>query len=593
MAQITASIFEPDTSNDNAAKPNHLLNDIGPYETKNVLDETKYRIQQLEEKLNLYKQYEKVSESTIINQTLNNVTPKQIIDQRSKPIIRLSSLSKKEQEILLKKIVQMSNTDDDDDKNHSIFNHNFLTESEISNASSTAHALPTTQASQYELKKLADSMLKQGRGLRSMLKGMSPWQTTKYVKTTTGDEQLISKKVMFMILSPVAAIMVTWVSVNLIPATLAASMGLNPLMILMKTYTIISSAENGRNIEEALQIMLRTGTKELINFGITFVFGMLSNRGGITTVASDAAAAAIGSAGKLQQMWSLLGYVPFSRMIMHVTQDGVQLFMSKIEFFKETDHEKFLKEEAKMKEEEFKKLEAEKKELTDWMNVIDGKTIPASSFYQEKLDDINRLYESGKEKVQLFTKSHPVIATIFLIVFSSALSNYIIDDLVGVGGSITESIFNYVPLGTYITGAASVFIDKQMVVQMIKFSLTPTIIGWLNNIFPMKKQIMEKLNDTFFKNKEDLLSADQILQGEFTKARLTRTILYYFTNVFISVSVDELIRNGITTDFVKLAENHVWKHMPQPVKDMFEKALSGLKYVSIPFLILAGRNIFS
>jgi hypothetical protein len=590
-----SSIFGVNKGIGNAAKSNHLLNNIVLDETKAILDRTKNQIDEINGILDLYKHYEKVSESTIINQKLNNLTPNEIIDQRSKPIISISTLSTKEQEKILEKIVQISNVDDDEDGfKNSIYNYNFLTESEISTASSTANALPTNNASDYELKKLAESMLKQGQDLKSMLHGMSPSQRRSYLSSIPDDEELVSKKVMFMILSPVAAIMVTWVSVNLIPATLAASMGLNPLMLLMKTYTIISSAENGRNIQEALQIMLRTGTKELINFGVTFVFGMLSYRGGPTTVATDAAAAAIGSMGKLEQMWSLLGYIPFSRMIMHVTQDGVQLFMSKIEFFKETDHEIFLKQQAKKQEKEFKKQQGEKKELIDWMNVIDGKTESESSFYQEKLDAANKVYESGKKKVQTYTKSHPVIATIFLIVFSSALSNYIIDDVVGVGGSITESIFKYVPLGTYITGAASSLIDKQMVVNMIKFSLTPTIIGWLNNILPIKKQIIEKLQKKFFKNNNELLTADQVMQGQFTKARLAKTIFYYFTNVFISVSIDELIRNGINTDFVKLAENHVWKHMPQPVKDMFSNALSGLKYgVSIPFLILAGRNIFS
>ena len=343
--------------------------------------------------------------------------------------------------------------------------------------------------------------------------------------------------------------------------------------LMLKVYTIIESTKKGRNINESIELFLRTGSREAISFGVIYLMGESNSYLPERLIALKKHLPLVNT------NFHVFGYIlPVNKMFIYIQNEGIQLVMNQIEFFKASKLEKELERD----EEQHRILLAEQQKMANITAQMNNEFEPASQVFE-------RDYNYLKNNVNTFIHDNPVIASILIIVTASTLSKFIVDSCVIGSSNIIEDAINRLPLGTYITAVGMLNTDN--IIAMINMILHPYIIKIIEDAIPLKKAIMEKLASYLNYSDSDTISFDKLLQNEITVRILTKNIIYYLTNVVVTVTQDDIIRKGITTDFIQKSKE-MYDGMLPALRTIFDEFLKNPVGYPLDFLIAQAKNAF-
>ncbi len=323
-----------------------------------------------------------------------------------------------------------------------------------------------------------------------------------------------------------------------------------PLNLMVKVFTVVHSARKGQTIQESLQIMLKTGSREALTFSTSLVVGEGSRRA--ATFVTKMAATDPSSVNML------LGYLVSPRMFMYMANDGMRLVMQNIKFIQPTAGELAWDAEQKRKEALFK----DQQDFIDLCNEV-------QNGYKRPLKIMEEAYATFKIKLDQKTKNHPYIATFLILMAGSVVANNMFDVAMGKAGALATKL----PFGVGAT--FSEYINVGLVANSIKeLYVYPSVFQTINEILPIKKNIMAKLTRLINLSADEFITLDKIVERKLTVAMLLKNIMYYFTNVAVTVMQEDLIRKGVSYDYVGNA-GKLYKNLKTDISASLDKNIFG------------------
>jgi hypothetical protein len=422
----------------------------------------------------------------------------------------------------------------------------------------------------------AEKLLKLGRKLEKLA-----GETTTAAEMATDKSTITLRDVSIIILSASSALVVGYVAASIataaaataaaataataaatgtVAATTAAATTVSifsavPRTMMVKVFTIVYSARKGDNIKESLEIMLKTGARETLTFGTSMVVG----EGSRITATFISKLAATPSPVVNQ----LLGYAASSRAIMFMANDGMRVLMENIKFIQPTEREKAWVANQERRQKRMK----EEQDFIDLCNEI-------QYGYKRPLKIMQEAYTTFKIKLDHKTKNHPYVASFLILMGANVVANHMLDSVLGKGvGLITKMPFG---IGETIND----YINVGLVSETVKMAYVyPSVFQALNGILPLKKGIMAKLTRLINMSADEFITLDKIVERKLTFAILLKNIIYYFTNVAVTVAQEDFIRQGVSSDWVGKARE-LYSNLKTDINDSLNTNIFSIAGIS-------------
>jgi hypothetical protein len=381
--------------------------------------------------------------------------------------------------------------------------------------------------------------------------------------------------------------------------------------IMLKVYTIISSGAQGKDIKESIQIMLQTGSKEALKFGVTFVVGAYTNRPEnavkiekfnkviqenlptsvtnffnnrytdysnrkesiVKTISTSAVGNFVGQVKDAvydmlpqsitdaedplnQAIVSFCGYMKSSAII-YATNTGLEGFMNNVKFLKASKKEKQLIED----EEENRKLMEKQQEFIDLEFEIENGFKSTSRV-------LKNMYSEFKLNLNSVSKNHPYIATMMILITANFGARYMCDIVINNAEFGIRYAASFLPFENtddmidYVKETKVIHEDQ--VRKEIYRQLFPHLAKIVNDILPLKKIIMEEVQKKIKLKPDEYFTYEKFIKRELTIMALVKNFMYMFTNITIDIAQEGLIMNSLT-----LTGEEFDKHMAK-IKEWYE-----------------------
>jgi hypothetical protein len=353
----------------------------------------------------------------------------------------------------------------------------------------------------------------------------------------------ITRDTCIFILSTSVALLSATVLITPSMFAFLSSIGLQGQVINMtyKIFVVLNSAKKGTTIKESIDIMLRTGARETISFSTSMLIGsygsnMASFLGTKLTDSFPSVFNSISGRGSV-----LLGYMS-SRMFLRMSSDTINLIVENIKFIKPTGRELQYEKELKEKQD----IIRQNKELIETINSVKSGYVKTTY----------RLWDNIKVK----SKEHPYIASALVVLFASIISNKLVDETIGFAGHFSRSIVSSLPFGlgstidNLIDTKLSLIINKEGLSSFAKHKIIGQVSMAVNQMIPIKNYIMTRLRKTIKLKDSDFITMDKILGRKITVSILTKNMLYYLTNITLSITQEDLVMYGTANSYNKVKE---------------------------------------
>lgn len=389
----------------------------------------------------------------------------------------------------------------------------------------------------------------------------------------------------------------------------------NTFSIMVKVYTVIRSAEQGRDIKESLEIMLKTGAREGIKFGVTYVVGayttnpqnakQLEKLKGYISSKFPTQVGLIDSAGKFigtnyTKVSTKIGeyfdtssaFISSSRVGEFVertaatvssllpesvtttittakapaTEAVTWLFgymkSSAIIYATNTgldgvmDKIEFLKATNREKqiiknEQDNLKLMEKQQEFMDFEFEMENGFEPTSRV-------LKNLYSDMTIKLDNVTKKHPYIATMMILITANYGARWICDTFI----NNAEGIFRYgagwLPYGSSSVNDLITIVKDQKLIKtdavrsQIQRMIFPYLARVVNDILPLKKMIMEQIQTRLNLKADEFITIDKVVKRELTVIMVTKNIVYLLTKISTDIVQEGFIMNTMTLTQVEV-----------------------------------------
>ena len=362
------------------------------------------------------------------------------------------------------------------------------------------------------------------------------------------------KNVSITVISATAAVLV---GVMLVPTTafsfLGTAAGTLPFNVACRVFTVLRTTRKADTIEEALEIMWRTGINETLDFGVSVLMNPLFMKIGV-----------LGGAGYCR--------VLTGRIVMRMGANGISATISQIKMAKTA------KELAYDKTKEaYQKLQKEKADLYKQNFFMRYGVMPDADSFSA---DMNQL----KMHYALVEKNYPKATMAVSFAFAAFMTQVGLKTITG----STIGLIEQLPLANYIF----TFIKKDSVsetfVNFLNMNfLIPWILPKLEEMIPIKNMILKRLKAL---STNDLLTMDKVLTRTFTIRMLFFSFFYYFTEAGLGITTQEIIMGGLNTNYADLGANFKNQmnaflskssDVYQAVKNLIEHAETGALQASV------------
>jgi hypothetical protein len=376
--------------------------------------------------------------------------------------------------------------------------------------------------------------------------------------------------------------------------------------IMVKVYTVISSAKQGRTIKESLEIMLKTGARESIKFGVTYVVGAYTTSpqnakqleklktyisGNFPTRVTnliDSAGNFIGT--NYHTASTKLGeYVDASSAFISSSKVGEFLGRTKDtlasllpESVKETrepaaevvtwlfgymrssaiiyatntglegamNNIEFLKATTRekqilKKDQENLRLMEKQQEFMDFEFEMENGFMPTSRV-------LKNLYSDCKIKIDELTKKHPYIATMMILITANFASKWICDTFINNAEGVFRGGAGYLPYGydRSVNNLISFVKDTKLIKTdavraQIQRMIFPYLARVVNDILPLKKIIMEQVQKKLNLKPDEFITIDKVVKRELTVMMVMKNIVYLLTKTSTDIIQEGFIMNSM------------------------------------------------
>ena len=434
--------------------------------------------------------------------------------------------------IITKNLLANDVPDDSDPKNNFWFYHRYIKrqEKELINS-------PENIQSLNDIAKLLQSVHNRTKTPKSKL------NENNFENLSNTKALFITKDTCIFILSTSVALLSATVLITPSMFAFLSSIGLQGQVINMtyKIFVVLNSAKKGTTIKESIDIMLRTGARETISFSTSMLIGsygsnMASFLGTKLTDSFPSVFNSLSGKGSV-----LLGYMS-SRMFLRMSSDTINLIVENIKFIKPTGRELQYERELKEKQDIIK----ENKELIETINSVKSGYVKTTY----------RLWDNIKVK----SKEHPYIASALVVLFASIVSNKLVDETIGFAGYFSRNIVSSLPFGlgstidNLIDTKLSLIINKEGVSSFAKHKIIGKVSIAVNQMIPIKNYIMTQLRKTIKMKNSDFITMDKILARKITVSILTKNMVYYLTNITLSITQEDLVMYGTANSYNKVKE---------------------------------------
>ena len=376
--------------------------------------------------------------------------------------------------------------------------------------------------------------------------------------------------------------------------------------IVVKLYTIIQSSKKGRSIKESLEIMARTGLRESVIFGLTFVVGAYTTRPEdsvylkkitdkiseylptvVKTVFNSTEGYVSYGIGKVKEGFDkavsktdplfvddgiigsmtkrLKEYMPpvitdaydpaktlvrflFGQLkmnaVFYMTNSGIRGVIEEVSFLRPSEQEKKFDREIEQQQE----IKSKGQQLLDLEYELEHGFESSSKI-------IRKMYESSIFKIKNVLKSYPVASTAVILISSNYISSWLFDHSIDIGVGMIKKGTSFLP-EEWSKNANDVFdfigntniINKDAVMKHIQRSITPYIIREITKILPIKNEIMKYIQKKIRLTPKEYITMDKIIQRDLTILSLMKNAIYYLTGTVVNILEYTLVLNSITLD---------------------------------------------
>lgn len=331
------------------------------------------------------------------------------------------------------------------------------------------------------------------------------------------------------------------------PMTFFPNLHKDALIIGFKVYTIIKSADQGRTLKESLEIMARTGARELLQYSsASMIMGLTSN---LTSKLISG-----GAEGFVEKH---LGYMA-CRMVTFITNSGVQVMMQNITYIQPTTHQQALTKEYVVQ----KKRQQEQQDFIDLCNEI-------QRGYRTPLRILKNSFHTFKLVLDAKTKRHPYVASMLIVLAASVMSNTILDMAIG---EADTTLALQLPFGLH--EHISTFLDTTLIKETVKRTyLFPFVFRTINELVPLKKQVMAQMTALLKMTPDEFITMEKIVERKLTLTMLFKNIVRFLTNAAVTITQEDFIRGGVSYDFVNKADT-LYNNLDSSLRESINKILS-------------------
>ena len=370
------------------------------------------------------------------------------------------------------------------------------------------------------------------------------------------------------LLSATTGILVGYVAMHSLgPMSFFPGLHKDALTIGFKVYTIVRSATQGQSLKEALEIMARTGARELLQYSsASMLIGLTSSL--TTTTTGD---------GTFSFVEKHLGYMA-CRMVTFMTNNGIQVLMQNIKFIQPSTREMALAKERTAQQ----KLQQEQQDFIDLCNEI-------QTGYRTPLRILKNSFKTFKISLDAKTKRRPYLASMLIVIAASALSNNFLDVALGEGASL----FSKLPFGLY--DAIPAFLDTSLIKETVKRTyLFPFVFRTVNELVPLKTKIMAQMTTLLKMSPDEYITMEKIIERKLTATMLFKNIVRFLTNAAVTVTQEDFIRGGVSYDFVGAADT-LYNNLEGTLRQSLDNGILALENVQdhMYFVLQEATRVFT
>jgi hypothetical protein len=463
-------------------------------------------------------------------------------EKMQRALVKYNQLTFGEKEVLLAKLVQKiignananANADNDDDKTpmrNLMFDLLFLQQT------------PPLVSPRY-IATPTKSLVSLGAKINTLANDPAVLEALAKSSAHKLEHPLSLRNCTIFLLSATTGILVGYLAMySLGPMSFFPGLHKDSLTIGFKVYTIIRSAEQGRTLKESLEIMARTGARELLQYSsASMLMGLTSKLTG-----------AGGAAGYVEKH---LGYLA-CRMVTFMTNSGVQVMMQNIKFIQPSTREMALAKERTAQQ----KLQQEQQDFIDLCNEI-------QTGYRTPLRVLKSSFHTFKITLDAKTKRHPYVASMLIVAATSVLCNTILDRAIGEGASALTQL----PFGLY--DKIPTFLDTSLIKESLKRThLYPFVFRTINELVPLKKQVMAQMTALLKMSPDEFITMEKIVERKLTMTVLFKNIVRFLTNAAVTITQEDFIRGGVSYDFVNKADT-LYTNLNGSLTESMNKILS-------------------
>jgi hypothetical protein len=349
---------------------------------------------------------------------------------------------------------------------------------------------------------------------------------TRSVSEMEEDPQLFNPDRFFTIknisITAISATAAVAVGVMLVPTTtffsfLGTAAGSLPWNVACRVFTVIRTTRKADTIEEALEILWRTGINESLDFGMSVLVNPLFMKFGV-----------LGGAGD-HYCRVLTG-----RIVMRMGANGISASMNQIKMAKTPKELAYDK-----KKEDYQKLQKEKAELYKQNFFMRYGVMPDTDSFSADMHQIKMHYA-------LVEKNYPKATMVVSFAFAAFMTQVGLKTITG----STLGLVDQLPVAKYIFQIVKKDSVSETFVNFLNMNfLIPWILPKLEEMIPIKNMILKRLKAL---SPSDLLTMDKMLTRTFTIRTLFFSFFYYFTEAGLGITTQEIIMGGLNTNYADL-----------------------------------------